>query len=179
MTEVTKRKWQLIRENITFQIKLTLDAVRDLLLSPVAILCTVLDLIKGNSKEEGHFQRLMQFGHNTDHWLNLFGDMPTKAISPNDEDTTNPSDDEIASTDNTVKEDVFSNEKNSVDNNLDKLFSKIEGLLEEQQQEGTLTKKAKQKIENYLALLNSSHQNKLSEQQENTVSENKFSDTDK
>ncbi|MGB1263307.1 MAG: hypothetical protein ACPG52_10380, partial [Cognaticolwellia sp.] len=76
MNHASQSRWQLIRESIKFQIKLMLDAVRDLLLSPVAIVCTILDLISGNSKQQGHFQRLMLLGHKSDHWLNLFGDVP-------------------------------------------------------------------------------------------------------
>jgi hypothetical protein len=174
MTSTSKRRWHLIRENIKFQIKLTLDAVRDLLLSPVAIICTVLDIIKGNSLALGHFQRLMQWGHNTDHWLNLFGDLPIKtnvetpaedrAIDGNQDQDSAPKD---------ISDTLFSeqnnSDKNRVDANLDKLFSKVEALLDEQQQKGGLTKAAQQKIEQYLTALNSNSQLELPETNKNSM----------
>lgn len=171
MTDSRKQRWQLIRESIKFQIKLTLDAVRDLLLSPVAMIFTVLDLFKGNSKDQGYFQRLMQWGHNTDHWLNLFGDLPENAQSKRDEDKDNTCvDDNITGTEyrsNSADFDTAKVDKSQVDSKLDNLFSKIETIIEEQQQVGDLTASAKQKITDYLALLNSqsnSHSNSNSVQ---------------
>jgi hypothetical protein len=176
MTDSRKQRWQLIRESIKFQIKLTLDAVRDLLLSPVAMIFTVLDLFKGNSKDQGYFQRLMQWGHNTDHWLNLFGDLPENAQSKRDEDKDNTCvDDNITGTEyrsNSADFDTARVDKSQVDSKLDNLFSKIETIIEEQQQVGDLTASAKQKIADYLALLNSqsnSHSNS------NSVQDNKNS----
>mgnify|MGYP003626164665 CR=1 FL=1 len=162
MTSSSKRRWHLIRESIKFQIKLTLDAVRDLLLSPVAIICTVLDLVKGNSTHQGHFQRLMQWGHNTDHWLNLFGNS-AENINPKTSVHLDDSKDKskVSSQDDVDIGRVAESlkvERTRVDSNLDKLFSKIEGLLEEQQQTGGLTATAKQKIAYYLALLNANRQ---------------------
>ena len=52
--------------------------------------------------------------------------------------------------------------KSQVDENLDKLFSKIELLLDEQPQEGGLTAVAKQKITDYLSVLNSKGQENTS-----------------
>ena len=181
MSSSRTRRWHLIRESIKFQIKLTLDAVRDLLLSPVAIICTVLDLIKGNSKQQGYFQRLMQWGHNTDHWLNLFGDLPVNASSQTNGHVNKPAKDNQAETQGTLDEnlvlDSFKAQKAGVDSNLDKLFSKIELILEEQQREGAITAKAKQKIAHYLAVLNSNSQHISA--QKNSVNEPPGPVTDK
>jgi len=133
MTTENNQRWQLIRESIKFQIKLILDAGRDLILSPVAIICTVLDLSKDNSKDEGHFQRLMLWGHSTDHWLNLFGDLPADKKPSSAESAGNNEHEESQNgTENDGDEAVPENAsviKNQVDENLDKLFSKIELLL--------------------------------------------------
>ena len=157
MSDSRKQRWHLIRESIKFQIKLTLDAIRDLLLSPVAITCTVLDLLKGNSKHQGYFQRLMLWGHNTDHWLNLFGDLPQNKNQESNECRDQNHDQPTVETqqykDETVTFDNQYPEKPQVDSRLDPLFSKIETILEEQQQVGALTTSAKQKIAYYLALL--------------------------
>jgi len=169
----SKRRWHLIRESIKFQIKLALDAVRDLMLSPIAMICTVLDLLKGNNKHQGHFQRLMAWGHNTDRWLNLFGDLPVNTDQATASDGVVHPDDEQAATEghsgDSALSDKTNGERNRVDNNLDKLFSKIEELLDEQQQTGGVTATAKQKIAGYLALLNAKHQTELS--QKNSATE--------
>ena len=166
MTSASKRRWQLIRESIKFQIKLILDAARDLILSPVAIICTVLDLAKGNNKQDGHFQRLMHWGHNTDHWLNLFGDLPVNRKQENSVDAVNNAGKKPNSAQNSYAKSTTENPtvvKHQVDENLDKLFGKIEGLLEEQQQAGGLTAVAKQKIELYLTSLNSNRKGQVAQ----------------
>lgn len=178
MSGTSKRKWHLIRENIKFQIKLTLDAVRDLLLSPVAVICTVLDIIKGNSLEQGHYQRLMQWGHNTDHWLNLFGDLPIKTDKETSaEGVVTDKNQGQAPSENNASDSVFSkhfnNDINRVDGNLDKLFGKIEKLLDEQQQKGGLTATTKQRIESYLADASPSKPLELPEVSQSSVVEGK------
>ena len=168
MTSENNQRWQLIRESIKFQIKLILDAARDLILSPVAIICTVLDLVKGNSKQDGHFQRLMHWGHNTDHWLNLFGDLPVNAKEASSVDAANNTDKNPNTTQGNYSKSTTENPnlvKNQLDENFDKLFGKIERLLEEQQQAGGLTAVAKQKIELYLTSLNSNRKGKVSQTQ--------------
>ena len=66
-------RWQMLRDGVIFQVKLGLDAGRDLLLSPISILCLIADVIKGETSEKSYFRRLMSFGLKTDHWINLFG----------------------------------------------------------------------------------------------------------
>ena len=166
MTNLTKRKWPLIRENLVFQIKLTLDAVRDLLLSPVAITCTILDLIKGNRPGEGYFQRLMQMGHQTDEWLSLFGHAPKDPKSKHDD----------ASAESIEKADELgagTNDKISsgADSKIDHLFLKVEELLNDQHQKGDLTSAAKQKINHYLdGIISSSQVNSKAVHVESEVS---------
>lgn len=64
--------WQSVKTGIIFQFKLLLDAGRDLLLSPVSIVCLLLDLINKNEANNGYYHRLMQLGQQSDHWINLF-----------------------------------------------------------------------------------------------------------
>lgn len=64
--------WEKTRELLLFQLKLFADAARDILLSPVAIVCYILDLSHDGPKKESHFEKLMAFGRRTDHHINLF-----------------------------------------------------------------------------------------------------------
>ena len=41
-------RWEFLRDVLVFQLKLLLDAVRDVVLSPVSIVAGVIDLISGD-----------------------------------------------------------------------------------------------------------------------------------
>jgi len=64
--------WKKIRAMLVFQLKLGLDAVRDLILSPVGTVCFILDLLLNHDGKPGYFHRLMVFGRKTDSWIGLF-----------------------------------------------------------------------------------------------------------
>lgn len=61
-----------IRALLVFQLKLGLDALRDLLLSPLAFVLFFLDLLLTPMDKPGYFHRLMRFGRRTDEWISLF-----------------------------------------------------------------------------------------------------------
>ncbi len=65
-------KGRLIRDVIVFQWKLLLDAVRDVLLSPVSIMAGLIDLASGAPRDRMLFYRLLRLGRRTDHWIGLF-----------------------------------------------------------------------------------------------------------
>lgn len=60
------------KRGLIFQLKLGLDALRDLVLSPVAIVFLIMDFINNTPKEESRFSKLLQWGHESDKWINLF-----------------------------------------------------------------------------------------------------------
>lgn len=160
-----KRKRYLIRENIKFQIKLTLDAGRDLLLSPVSFVCTLVDLLVGNNIENGLFQRLMRLGHNTDRWLNLFGEtsLDIQKADKDSSEKTHENDLSIVNNQDNSNENSHQgmySEQNPVDTNLDNLFTKVEILLNEQHENGKLTLAAKKKINRYLDKISSNSNEK-------------------
>ena len=81
MQEPDLPRWTLIRDMLIFQIKLAIDAIRDLFLSPVSIICGLVDILLGKTLSKSYFYKLMGFGHQSDAWLNLFGN--------NNKDTAN------------------------------------------------------------------------------------------
>lgn len=121
-------RWTLIKNLFVFQVKLALDAIRDLMLSPLSIICGLADIVKGNSLPQSYFHKLMAFGRQTDFWLNLFGEP--------DKETENI--------------DVKSNSENKSEINVDQLFFQVEELLKEQHSKGGLTASAKATIDRYL-----------------------------
>jgi hypothetical protein len=66
-------KWPLIKKALIFQLKLGLDAIRDILLSPISILLVVIDVALGHTQKQSYFIRLMHVGRLSDNWINLFG----------------------------------------------------------------------------------------------------------
>ena len=64
--------WQLFRDILVFQAKLALDGLRDLILLPVSLVTGVLGLIFSPDKPGKYFNRLLEFGRQTDVWINLF-----------------------------------------------------------------------------------------------------------
>lgn len=117
-------RWPRLKYAVIFQIKLGMDAIRDLILSPISIVCAVLDFLLSNNQKEGYFQKLMTFGRKTDAWINLFGE-------------------------HDKRNSIFNvSQKNEV--NADQVFMKIEALLKEQHKKGGLSVTAKSSIDRYL-----------------------------
>lgn len=73
--EPPKGRWQLIRDIVVLQMKLLADAVRDLLLAPLALVAGVVDLVRPGG---GLFEEVLSIGRRTDRWINLFGHEPDK-----------------------------------------------------------------------------------------------------
>lgn len=128
MNEPNISRLALIRDMLVFQVKLAMDAIRDLFLSPVSIICGLVDILNGNSLSKSYFHKLMALGRQSDSWLNLFGNHDKADAGLNVQD----------------------NQKEKADANVDQLFLKIESLLKEQHNKGGLTASAKTKIDNYL-----------------------------
>ncbi|HSG91439.1 MAG TPA: hypothetical protein VLA56_19640 [Pseudomonadales bacterium] len=62
----------LLRRLFVFQIKLALDGLRDLVLSPVSFVAVAVGLIAGGERPEGPFRRVLAFGRRSDAWIDLF-----------------------------------------------------------------------------------------------------------
>ncbi len=61
-----------LRHLVVFQIKLAMDALRDVALSPVAIFVFVLDAVRKPKIEDSLSLRLMSVGRQSDRIINLF-----------------------------------------------------------------------------------------------------------
>ena len=121
-TPSNHKSWPLIRHAIFFQLKLGLDALRDILMSPVSIVLVITDIVMANNHQQSYFIRLMGLGKKSDHWINLFGVDLANAL---------PKDIKVA------------------DDNVDYWLTKIEEVLKEQQVDGKLTQSGKEKLKQY------------------------------
>jgi hypothetical protein len=71
VSEGSERK-QLLRDLVALQIKLFLDGLRDLLLSPVALLAGLLGLVVGRPPATRLFYDVIRFGRRTERWIDPF-----------------------------------------------------------------------------------------------------------
>jgi hypothetical protein len=68
-----KDRGVIIRDLVIFQIKLLLDGLKDIVVSPIAIGAAALDVLAPTARRGERFYTVMQAGERFDHWLNLFG----------------------------------------------------------------------------------------------------------
>ena len=66
-------RWTLIRDSLVFQLKLAVDGVRDLVMMPIALGVTILDLLNVGPRAGRQFYDLLKVGRKTEHMINLFG----------------------------------------------------------------------------------------------------------
>lgn len=64
--------WVLVRDVLSFQVKLALDALRDLFLSPIAIMAAIFGAVFNPRDPGKYFYSLMRWGRRSDHFIGLF-----------------------------------------------------------------------------------------------------------
>jgi len=141
MAELNINRWKMLKKLIVFQVKLAFDAVRDLLLSPVSFVCTMIDIFTHATEEKSLFNQLMKLGNKTDHWLNLFNHSSkyNEGNLAKDSPSTLP---------------TSLNDKEKSEKNVDQIFDKIEAIIREQHKNGSVTASAKASIDFYLGKIN-------------------------
>lgn len=70
--EVMAEFWPKFRRLLIFQVKLYVDAARDLLFSPLAIIAFIVDLIRKSDNDDSIFDRVLVLGRDTERAINLF-----------------------------------------------------------------------------------------------------------
>ena len=74
--DTTDRRWELLRNVLAFQLKLAVDALRDVVLSPISLGAALLDLVSGTDRDPLYFEQVLTLGRRTEGWINLFGAAP-------------------------------------------------------------------------------------------------------
>jgi hypothetical protein len=110
-------RWELLRDVVVFQLKLLLDALRDVVLSPVSLLAGAIDLFGRNSGDVSNFHRVLDFGRATDQWIDLFGSSRSEPLPVADEPT------------------------------FDRLVAQVESLIVDEYERGGITASAKDAID--------------------------------
>ena len=70
--DTMERLWPQLRKFLVFQLKLYIDAFRDILLSALALGAFIIDLIKQNEGPDSYFEKVLRFGRRTERSINLF-----------------------------------------------------------------------------------------------------------
>ena len=63
----------ILRDLFIFQVKLVMDGLKDIVLSPVAIAAAAADMLWPGERTGHRFYAVMMVGERFDRWLNLFG----------------------------------------------------------------------------------------------------------
>lgn len=64
--------WPHFRRLVVFQVKLYVDALRDLVMSPLSIGAFLIDMVTGKRGEGSAFNRILGLGRQTEKAINLF-----------------------------------------------------------------------------------------------------------
>ena len=116
--------WPQLRMLLVFQFKLYIDALRDLLMSPLSVVVFIIDVIQGNRGESSLFEALLKFGRRTEKAINLFGQHDV-----NDENYRGI-DSVLMQVEDAVRREysdgsVSTNARESIENSLGKLRTKL------------------------------------------------------
>jgi hypothetical protein len=68
-----RAKLVVLRDLVIFQLKLMLDGIKDVTLSPVSIAAAAADVVFPGERVGHRFYAVMRLGERFDRWLNLFG----------------------------------------------------------------------------------------------------------
>jgi hypothetical protein len=71
-SESMENIWPQLRRLLVFQIKLYIDAFRDLFLSALSLGAFIIDLVQQNSGPDCYFEKVLRFGRKTEVTINLF-----------------------------------------------------------------------------------------------------------
>ena len=67
-----KKLWPQVRKLLVFQIKLYIDAFRDLFLSALSLGAFLIDIVQQNEGPGSYFEKVLKFGRRTERSINLF-----------------------------------------------------------------------------------------------------------
>lgn len=70
--ETVPTRRSLIRDVAFFQFKLLLDALRDLILSPLSIAAGLLDLLLSGFQPPRYFRAVLRLGEHSEEWIDLW-----------------------------------------------------------------------------------------------------------
>ena len=119
-------RWALIRDIAVFQLRLVIDAARDVVMSPISLGAGLFDLVTGGDRPGDLFYRVLRAGRQTERFINLFGE--AERVGPHADEP----------------EDAAS---------IDQIVERVERMIVEQYERGGVTASAKSAIDRSLDAL--------------------------
>ncbi|MCB9756169.1 MAG: hypothetical protein H6713_40130 [Myxococcales bacterium] len=144
-------RWALIRDLAVFQLKLFVDGLKDLVLSPLSLIAGVLDLVIGGERPGRLFHGVLRTGASFERWVRLFGAAERDATSRDG-----------AGRDGAGRDATADGRREALEaaperrDGLDAHIAQLERLLVEQHRQGGLTANAKRALDRALDALESS-----------------------
>ena len=132
MPERHRTRWAVLGDLLSFQGKLIVDGLKDIVLAPTALLLVLVGLLRSPDNPGRYFYRMMRLGRDFDRWVDLFGADDTKRLS-------GPS-----------TESQWQGDKPS---GLDDVIDRLQQAVITQQKQGGLTEKARQAVDRALDAL--------------------------
>ena len=123
-----QNRWSFGRDLMVFQFKLLADGFRDMVLIPASLIAGLAGLLFYHDNPEEPFHKVLGFGKQSEHWINLFGSLPRK-------------------------QQLQASLSVSRVGNLDRVVDKLEKMLREQYEKGGITAHAKNSIDKSLDAL--------------------------
>lgn len=71
--DASAARWALLRDVAVFQLKLALDALRDVALSPLSLAAAAVGLLWGGDRPGRFFADVLAAGRRSEDWIDLFG----------------------------------------------------------------------------------------------------------
>ena len=79
MTSKAGRFWPQLRKLLIFQLKLYIDAIRDIIFSVLSLGAFILDVLQQDHGPDSSFEKILQLGRRTNHGINLFNQFDHEA----------------------------------------------------------------------------------------------------
>ena len=119
-------RWTMLRDVAVLQGKLIVDGLRDLLLVPASLIAGMVSLVTSHNGRPGpQFHHLLQFGKQTERWINLFGAVKN---SPEEVQQASP----------------FG------DGDMDDIVGRVESFIVDEYKRGGVTAQAKERMDRFL-----------------------------
>jgi hypothetical protein len=132
--DLRERRWALMRDVASFQVKMVVEGLRDILLVPLTLGAAAFGLLFGGQHPERLYRDVLRAGYRFDGWLNLFGTIGKRHPSLREGERGRA-------------------ESDSEDPTIDQYFRAIETKLVEQHARGGVTRQAKEKVDRWLDTL--------------------------
>lgn len=119
-------RWTMLRDLAVLQGKLIVDGLRDLLLVPASLITGLISLASSeNGKPGPQFYQLLQYGKESERWINLFGAVKNAPASVQEQSPF-------------------------ADNDIDDIVHRVESFVVDEYKRGGVTAQAKKRMDDFL-----------------------------